>query len=201
MDFAIKDIQIGKLNALVKNLMSQMETTSPAEAIRRINAKEWVVTQVKLPASPPWKSVTVGNLGNVLKHLKEAGIKIAESGFEILGRMDYEENELSLDLVLVSLEELGLTEYSTVNQIYTAAEHHGLSLCPAEVGPQLWLQHPDLLQWRESLHVAMEPILDSEHKRCVFTLWRNENGCLLGSDRCDSVSWWGKHRWVFVRSR
>lgn len=41
--FAIADVTLGKLNALVKNLMVMMGTDDPNEAVRRINSGEWVV--------------------------------------------------------------------------------------------------------------------------------------------------------------
>jgi len=41
--FAISEIAPGKLNALVKNLMRGMNINDPAEAVRRINSREWLV--------------------------------------------------------------------------------------------------------------------------------------------------------------
>ena len=43
--FAISSIEPGKLNALVKNIMKQMEISDPHEAVRRMNSKEWIVSQ------------------------------------------------------------------------------------------------------------------------------------------------------------
>lgn len=43
--FAIQNIPAGKLNALVKNLMLQMEITDPEETVRRINAREWTTSK------------------------------------------------------------------------------------------------------------------------------------------------------------
>ena len=40
--FAIADITTGQLNALVKNLMSEMGIDDPIEAVRRINSREWL---------------------------------------------------------------------------------------------------------------------------------------------------------------
>ncbi len=44
--FAIQDIPTGKLNALVKTLMRQMRVDDAAEAVRRINSREWTATEV-----------------------------------------------------------------------------------------------------------------------------------------------------------
>lgn len=43
--FCIAGIETGKLNALVKNHMAQMGIDDPAEAVRRVNAGEWVVKE------------------------------------------------------------------------------------------------------------------------------------------------------------
>lgn len=43
--FAIQDIPTGQLNALVKTLMRQMRVSDPAEAVRRINSREWTATK------------------------------------------------------------------------------------------------------------------------------------------------------------
>jgi len=44
-EFAIAEIPVGKLNALVKNLMLQMNTADPSEAVRLINSGERVVSK------------------------------------------------------------------------------------------------------------------------------------------------------------
>ena len=91
---------------------------------------------------PTWKKVTVGNLGNAKKARKKLeihGIKVSSWGDDILNRMEFEETETSIDLVRVSVKGLGLKDGATTAEIYAAAERHGLSLCPAEVAPQLWL--------------------------------------------------------------
>ena len=45
-EFAIANVLPGKLNALVKNLMRMMGISDPIEAVRRINAGEWIVSTV-----------------------------------------------------------------------------------------------------------------------------------------------------------
>ena len=46
-EFAISGLTAGQLNALVKNLMRQMGVSDPAEAVRRVNAGECVISQSK----------------------------------------------------------------------------------------------------------------------------------------------------------
>ena len=152
-----------------------------------------------------WKQVTVGNLGNAKtarKQLKAAGIKISRWGGDILDRTTFEDTEATLDLVRVSVKELGLETGATTAEIYAAAERHGLSLCPAEVAPQLWLQYPDLLPRGEWSLVAMEAIVDSDGDRVVFYLAHDDGGRWLLADRGHpDRRWLGSNRWVFVRSK
>lgn len=43
--FVIAEVMPGKLNALVKNLMHQMDLTDPNEAVRRINSGELALSE------------------------------------------------------------------------------------------------------------------------------------------------------------
>lgn len=47
----IDDVEVGRLNALVKNVMAAMEIADHHEAIRRVNAGEWVVVEWE----PRWR--------------------------------------------------------------------------------------------------------------------------------------------------
>ncbi len=44
-DFAIAGIEVGQLNALVKNLKAQMSIEDSVEAVRRVNSGEWIVSE------------------------------------------------------------------------------------------------------------------------------------------------------------
>lgn len=205
MYFATKELTHGQTNALVKNLMGQMGVSDPVEAIRRINAGEWVVTQVKLPVLPTWKTVTVGNLGNAKtarKLLEDGGIKISRWGSDILNRTTFEDTEATLDLVRVSVKELGLKDGVTTAEIYAAAQRQGLSLCPHETAAQLWLQYPDLLPRGEWSLVAVEATVDAGGVRSVFYLGHDDDGRWLSAFYgLPERRWLGNRRWVFVRNK
>lgn len=47
-EFVIANVTPGKLNALVKNIMWNMDINDPSEAVRRINAGEWLVKKPTL---------------------------------------------------------------------------------------------------------------------------------------------------------
>jgi hypothetical protein len=44
-DFAIADVPVGQLNALVKRIMQKMLVEDPLEAVRLVNSGEWIVTR------------------------------------------------------------------------------------------------------------------------------------------------------------
>ena len=168
-----------------------------------------VLTQALCPPReknfPIWKTVTVGNLGNVKtarQRLEDGGIKISLRGGDILDRTTFEDTEATLDLVRVSVKELGLKDGASTSEIYAAAERYGLSLCPAEVAPQLWLQYPDLLSRGECSLVAMEAIVDSNGPRFVFRLGHHDDGrWLYANGGRPDRRWDGNDRWVFVHSK
>jgi hypothetical protein len=74
-----------------------------------------------------------------------------------------------LDLVAVSAAKIGLTgEFAALGDIYMRAEKLGLSLAPAEVGPELRLQYLNQ-PIGEFLHIGMKPI----------TTWNGDPGILV----------------------
>lgn len=206
MNFATKELTPDQTNALVKNLMSQMGVNDPAEAIRRINTGEWVVTQVKPTVTnfPIWKTVTVGNLSNALtarKQLKAAGIKISVWVNDTLDQITFEKTKTSLSLVKASVRELGLINGATTAAINAAAERHGLSLCPAEAALQLWLDYPDLLACGADVKMAMKPVWGpSVSCNIGFRPTHSNSGrwlCLYEGHR--DRRWYDSCCWVFVR--
>jgi hypothetical protein len=205
MSFVIKNVYPGNLNALVKNLMTQMGIDDPNEAVRLINSGKWVVKQVDLSGFSTWKTVVVGNLSNAKtarKRLKDVGVKITDWGSDILERVTFGNTEAPLDLVQVSVEELGLKIGGTAAEIFAAAGRHGLSLCPAEVAPQSWLQHPDLLPRGKWLLVAMEAIVDSASDPLGLCLGHTDKDCLLDVyDGRPGCRWSADRTWIFRRCK
>ena len=74
--------------------------------------------------------------------------------------------ETEVDLVVVSVSELGFQYRATRAQIYQRAQEFGLELCPPEVGPQLRLQYQEQHE-DESLLVGIEPMDVSDGNLCV----------------------------------
>jgi cytolysin (calcineurin-like family phosphatase) len=73
----------------------------------------------------------------------------------------------SVNLVNVSVGQLGFTKATLLRDIYARAIELGLSLCPAEVGPQLRLQYADQPSG-EWLRVAMKAITASDGRPSIF---------------------------------
>ena len=104
------------------------------------------------------------------------------SANDILGKPAFTvaTEETELDLVVVSVAELGFKNGATREQIYSRAEERGLDHCPAEVGPQLRLQYADQPKG-EWLVVGMEPITDSGGDLELFGVERGDSGLWLSS--------------------
>ena len=106
-----------------------------------------------------------------------------------------------VDLVVVSVGELGFKKGARRDQIYERAKELGLELCPPEVGPQLRRQYADqpLNEW---LIIGMEPIRDSGGGLSVFNVVHDAGGLWLAGDCGRPAYVWGAGiRWVFVRPR
>jgi hypothetical protein len=105
-----------------------------------------------------------------------------------------------VELVIVSVADLGFKKAGTRKDIYARATELGLVLCPAEVGPQLRLQYPEQAKG-EWLFIGMEPIEISAHDSRIFEVERrNNNEPWLGSENGDSNhSWNATDQWVFLR--
>jgi len=122
---------------------------------------------------PVWRTIRIGTglhtTEDFLKALKEKGVRTEDlygndyfvgnstGKYEITGAT----NELEIDLVKVTLNELGITNTFNFEQILARAKHLGLVICPAEVGPQLCLQYSNKTNDNfiyGLLYIGMEPI-------------------------------------------
>ena len=137
------------------------------------------------------------------KSFKDNGFKLGDWANDILGKPVFTvaTEETELDLVVVSVAELGFKKGATREQIYTRAEERGLYRCPAEVGPQLRLQYADQPNG-EWLIVAMEPIRYSACRLELFLVEHDDDGLWLYSSYDDSdLVWNADNPWVFARPR
>lgn len=154
-----------------------------------------------------WKTVRIGTgletADDFRRALKRGGYRFSEWASGILDKSAFTlpAEETKVDLVVVSVAELGFRGRATRADIYKRALEVGLELCPAEVGPQLRLQYKDQPRY-EWLRIGMEPINDSGGSLSVFCVGRGGDVLWLdGDDGSPDSPWLCGHRWVFVRRK
>jgi len=150
-----------------------------------------------------WKTIKLGtrNIDSLEAGLKKAGRQISNWANDILQKITLSDVEKEIELVLISVAELGFKDGATLKEIFDRAIELGLELCPAEVGPQLALQYPDqsLGEW---ILIAMEPIADSDGGLDLFSVGRGDGGFWLRTLYGDSDGFWDPgSRFVFVRRK
>ncbi len=159
--------------------------------------------------APIWKTITIGEYKgpNAVRAAIDAApcpIAMGDWADEILGRpaFPYSRTKVDLDLVVVSVAELGFGPHGApLRDIYARAGTFGLELCPAEVGPILRLNYLDQ-PLGEFVHVAMRPVAAYRGDLVDFTLGNGGSALLLiGGDARPDLVLTGSVRFVFVRPR
>ena len=191
------ELTLGQVEAVVNKLGGM-------EGVRRLLAGESVVKKAEFNT---WKTIKLGTgiktADDFRKALKGNGFKIGSWADDILGKPAFTvlTEETEIDLVKVTVAELGFKKGARRDQIYERAKELGLELCPPEVGPQLRLQYSD--QPNEGwIFVGMEPIIVSVDSPAVFYVEHNDSGLWLGSFWSNPGGVWGPAlRWIFCLSR
>ena len=152
-----------------------------------------------------WRTVKLGTCKTSDEYrgaLKKAGRCSGDRADVILRRISCLQEEVDLNLVVMSVGDLGFKGRAYYGDICAKAVELGLELCPAEVGPALRLQYGDQPR-DEWLRIAMEAITDRHGDRCIFVVRHDGGGDLwLGAGRGHPGFVWGAdHRFVFVRPR
>ena len=151
-----------------------------------------------------WKTIKIGtqkSVKDLTKALTVNGFRISEWAGDILKKITLANAETEIELVLVSVADLGFTKATRRDAIYDRAKELGLDLVPAEAGPQLRLQYTDqpLNEW---MVMAMEPIADSDGNLRVFDVARIGGGWWLDGSLGNPGSVWSPdYRWVFARRK
>lgn len=164
-----------------------------------------------------WKTITVGSGTRTAHDFREAilrnGRTISDDANELLRSIDFSKtgNETELKLVLVTVSELGfkvLDEEGVkacykISEIYNRAQKLGLTLCPAEVGPQLCLQYADQPKG-EHLTIGMHPVFCSDKLFRHFYVDHYQDGgyetgqVLHSSYGQPDISYYGDECFVFI---
>jgi hypothetical protein len=132
------------------------------------------------------------------KALESAGFRIGDYASQILNKISVATTQVEVDLVLVTVAELGFKDGARRDAIYARALELDLQLCPAEVGPALRLATKDS-PW---ILVGMGPMAGSVDDLYVFHVRTDRGARWLHSDSGLPGNFWhGDSQWVFVRPR
>jgi hypothetical protein len=117
---------------------------------------------------------------------------------QILEKTQFSQKVEQLDLVELSVTDLGFHGGASRAEIYKRALELGLELAPAEVGPVLRLN--DTKQALGAWYlIGMEPIAGLDRRPGVFHVLRDDGGLSLRADGGDAHYHWDGVRFVFVR--
>ena len=151
-----------------------------------------------------WKTIMLGThktVKDLSQALTDGGFRIGDYAAQILKKTPLAETEMEIELVLVSVADLGFTKATSRDAIYDRAKELGLDLVPAEVGPQLRLAYTNQ-PMNEWMVMAMEPIPGSGGGQDVFGVEHRGDGRWLLGLSGDPVSmWYPAYRWVFARRK
>lgn len=144
--------------------------------------------------------------GSLRMALIKQGVKCDKHADDMLEHLSFGDypKEVSLDLVVVSVADLGFRKSQRLQDVYARAKEFGLELCPPEVGPWLRMQYRDQLMLWEAWIIGMNPITTWCHFRGVFSLYCTSNGMIaLGATECDLATTICRldSRFVFVRPK
>ena len=194
------ELNLGQMEAIVNKLggMDGVQRFLSGELVVSAVTKVWKI----------WKTIKLGtgfkNADDFRKAIKQSGMFIGDWGNDILGKPAFTAatEETEVDLVLVTVADLGFKDGAKRSDIYNRAIELGLQLCPNEVGPQLRLQYKDQPKG-EWMFIGMEPITDSDGHLRVFYVGRYGDGglYLYGYHGYPDVFWRGHYRFVFVLPR
>ena len=135
----------------------------------------------------------------LLKELKEKKINISDYAKDMMENKDFTTSKKpeQIQLIRLTVGDLGLKDGATTKDIYERAEELGLELCSAETGPNLRINYENqpLGDW---FRIAMKQITDRDGDLNVFYLARDDDGLWL-RDHWDNPEnrWHSYNKFVF----
>jgi hypothetical protein len=151
-----------------------------------------------------WKTITIGELKSVktcIKNLEKVGVEVSRWAGNFLGNVEFSREKRKLELIRLSVAELGFPKGAKLKDIYARAKEQGLDLCSAETGPALRLAYQDqpVGEW---ILIAMEPVLDSDGGLAIFRVDR-DTGDLWLHARCGNPDdvWGPGDQFLFLRRK
>ncbi len=168
---------------IVCDLLEKLADQEWVEATKKFLRKENSWPVLELRDWKVWKTIQLGthkDASTLLGAMKDEGLKVSDYSKDVMGKSDFTvaSERTDIQLVRVSVAELGFQKGARRDAIYERAIQLGLSLVSAEVGPQLRRQYKDQPN-SEWLLTAMEPITDSFDELSVFGVERDHYGLWL----------------------
>ncbi len=198
-------LTLGEMEAIVNKLGGMA-------GVMRLLSGESVIKKRKCRFKV-WKTI---ELGTGLKTAKDFRLALKDGKFridnfvsKILGTPAFTvaTEKTKIDLVKVTVAELGFKKDIGGDQIYRRAQELGLELCSSEVGPQLRLQYPDQpcgcgKYDGDTIFVGMETItlpIPGCHP-LIFEVYHNDLGMWLVIKSNHPTNIWSPDsQWVFCR--
>jgi hypothetical protein len=177
--------------AVLQVIKEQRDFASILTHGQQTELKTWKTIKLSLQKSP-----------EEYRRALEAGkYQIGTYASQILDKTPVSQEEVEVDLVIMTGSQLGFKVATRRDLIYKRALELGLQKCPAEAGPALREQYPDqpMGEW---FLIGMEPIADSDGALEAFSV--GHGGCglwLSGSSGYPDSVWNPDLHWVFVLPR
>lgn len=152
---------------------------------------EGKIRKMKAEIGGKSKEDLIGELKNNFRVSKTAEEMLKSTDFTVL------EDKEQIDLVKLTVRDLGFPKGATTDEIYEKAKELGLELCPAETGPYLRLQYKDQ-PMNEYLRIGMKQITDTSGDPNIFGVYRRSDGAWLNDYWANPTDeWLPGHEFVF----
>ncbi|MBI5400671.1 MAG: hypothetical protein HZB12_00945 [Candidatus Yonathbacteria bacterium] len=136
--------------------------------------------------------------------LKQKNINVDLHAESLLNSPDFKSSVESsknsiedIDLVCITVGDLGFENGATADEIYKKAEEFGLELCPFEVGPALRSSYSGT-EW---MRIAMKQISDRAGRPGIFNMDSDVDGLWLDADFAEPSRRWGAGNEFVFRAR
>jgi hypothetical protein len=192
---------MGKDNKTPDRIQAVWNILGGEEGVDRLLAGKLKLVETKPREFTVWKTVTLGRYKNPQNYraaLTQANMKISGWATDILDRISCRQKNVDLDLVVMSVSDLGFKNGARYADICAKAIELGLKLCPAEVGPALRLEYGDQIHggW---VYITMEAIDTRQRDSSIFEVWNTDGNLWLNAQSVKAVVLWGNGgQFVFV---
>lgn len=200
-EFLISGIETGKLNAMVKNIMTQTGITEPEEAVRMMNSGELQISVIKSKwiekDSVIRFSVASGGITGEewIARLESKGFRVGDYAKSVLRSKDFKPTNGIIYEIAVLKGELFSDSDRTTKTIRKEAKNRKLSTPNAEVACLIREKFSDKeleamgLYWIVAMH---EPIKDSDGDSILLSASRIDSGSWLDADYDSPGDEWGR---------